>query len=233
MAAVIIGKASFTLAQVLYLTLGVLYLIHSLSIPVALQHSLRVVVGLMALGLIGFLAFQRYGLLSKLVHGLERFNIGRAKLQRLHQSLLPLEACLAVYYTSHLWRFLGSLGLHFLGFAFASVKTFLLLRLLLGSNAPQFAEAVTVTIVVTALDQFFFFVPSGLGTFEGIRFTVLSTLGIAQVYGLAFGLIARLEGLFWNGLGLLAYAICTHTALFPSSLRPVASAPPALPPTPS
>jgi glycosyltransferase 2 family protein len=233
MAAVIIGKAGFTLAQVLYLTLGVLYLIQHLAIPVTLQRSLRVAVGMMALGLIGFLAFQRYGLLSKLVHGLESFNIGRAKLQRLHQSLLPLEACLAVYYTSHLWRFIGSLVLHFLGFMFISVKTFLLLRLLLGSNAPQFAEAVTATVVIGALDQFFFFVPSGLGTFEGIRFTVLSTLGIAQVYGLAFGLIARLEGLFWNGLGLLAYAICTHTALFPSSIRPVASSPPALPPTSS
>jgi uncharacterized protein (TIRG00374 family) len=231
MASVIIGKASFTLAQVLYLMLGVLYLTQRLSIPVELQLSLRFTIGMIALGLIGFIAFQRYGLLSKLVHGLERFNIGRARLQRLHQHLLPLEAYLAVYYTSHLWRFVGSLLLHFLGFAFVSVKTLLLLRLLLSSNAPSFAEAVTATVVIAALDQIFFFVPGGLGTFEGIRFTVLSTLGIAQVYGLAFGLIARLESLFWNGLGLLAYALCTRTALFPSAVRPVASSPPALPPT--
>jgi glycosyltransferase 2 family protein len=231
MASVIIGKASFTLAQVLYLMLGVLYLTQRLSIPVELQLSLRFTIGMIALGLIGFIAFQRYGLLSKLVHGLERCNIGRARLQRLHQHLLPLEAYLAVYYTSHLWRFVGSLLLHFLGFAFVSVKTFLLLRLLLSSNAPSFAEAVTATVVIAALDQVFFFVPGGLGTFEGIRFTVLSTLGIAQVYGLAFGLIARLESLFWNGLGLLAYALCTRTALFPSAVRPVASSPPALPPT--
>src|SRR5262245_27706277 len=76
-----------------------------------------------------------------------------------------------------------------------------------------------------------FFVPGSLGTFEGIRFTVLSTLSIAQVYGLAFGLMARLEGLFWNGLGLLAYAVCTRPALVAKSIQAVAGPPPALPPT--
>jgi hypothetical protein len=85
-------------------------------------------------------------------------------------------------------------------------------------------------VLISALDQVFFFVPGNLGTFEGIRFAVLSTLGIAQVYGLAFGLMARLDSLFWNGLGLLAYAWCTRTALFSKPGQAVASLPPALPP---
>jgi len=233
MASVVIGKASFTLAQVLYLALGILYLTNRLPMPVELQLSLSLTIGGVALGLLGFVAFQRYGLLSKLVRWLESFNIGRARLQWLHQHLVPLEAHLAAYYTSHPWRFGGSLGLHFLAFAFGSIQIFLLLRLLLGSNAPQFAEAITVAVVIAALDQVFFFVPGGLGTFEGIRFTVLSTLGIAQVYGLAFGLISRLESLFWNGLGLLAYAWCTRTALFAKPGQAVTSQPPALPPAAS
>jgi hypothetical protein len=40
---------------------------------------------------------------------------------------------------------------------------------------------------------------------EGIRFSVLSGLGIAQFHGLTFGAIARIEQLVWIGLGLLAY----------------------------
>jgi uncharacterized membrane protein YbhN (UPF0104 family) len=72
-------------------------------------------------------------------------------------------------------------------------------------------EAIMATIAVAALDQVFFFVPGGLGTFEGVRFTILSSLGVAQVYGLAFGLMARLESLVWNGFGLLAYAWYTRT----------------------
>lgn len=231
MASVVIGKASFTLAQGLFLALGILYLTNRLTIPPELQLSLSLTVGVITLGLLGFVAFQRYGLFSKLVRWLEGFNIGRDRLQRLHQHLLPLEAHLAAYYTSHPWRFGGSLCLHFLGFVFISIQIFLLLRLLLGSHAPQFIDAVTATVVIAALDQVFFFVPGSLGTFEGIRFTVLSTLGIAQVYGLAFGLISRLENLFWNGLGLLAYVVCTRTALVSKPVKAAMNPPPALPPT--
>lgn len=230
-AAVVIDKASFTLAQMLYLALGILYLTGRLSIAAELRLSLSLIVGLILLGLLGFIAFQRYGLLSKLVHWLEGFNIARARLQRFYQCLLPLEAHLAAYYTSHPWWFGGSLGLHFLAFAFGSIQTFLLLRLLLGTDAPQLAEAVTAAVVIVALDQVCFFVPGSLGTFEGIRFTVLATLGIAPVHGLAFGLMARLEGLFWNGLGLLAYAWYTRIALLAKPVQPVVSPPPAWPPT--
>jgi uncharacterized protein (TIRG00374 family) len=232
-AAVCIGKASFTLAQMLYLALGSLYFTSRLSIPFEVQLSLSLTIGLISLGILSFMAVQRYGLCSKLVRWLGGFNIGRARFQRLQQHLVPLEAHLAAYYTSHPWRFGGSLVLHFLAFAFGSIQTFLLLRLLLGTDAPQLAEAVTATVLISALDQVFFFVPGRLGTLEGIRFAVLSSLGIAQVYGLAFGFMARLDSLFWNGLGLLAYAWCTRTALVPKPGTSVASAPPALPPTAS
>src|SRR5215471_19041675 len=230
-ASVMIDKASFVLAQMLYLALGLLYLSGRLVIPTKLRLSLGLVVGLLSLGLIGFVAFQRYGLLSKLVRWLDGLHIARARLHRLQQYLAPLEAQLAAYYTSHPWWFAGSLVLHFLAFAFGSIQTFLLLRLLLGTNAPPLTDAVTAAIVIVALDQMCFFVPGSVGTFEGIRFTVLSTLGVAQAYGLAFGLLSRLEGLFWNGLGLLVYALCTRTALLSRSVRPVVSPPPALPPT--
>ena len=60
-----------------------------------------------------------------------------------------------------------------------------------------------VAMAVAALDQMFFLVPARLGTLEGARVLVLSAVGIPQVFGLTFGLIARLESLFWNGIGLL------------------------------
>jgi len=186
---------------------------------------------LISLGLVGFITFQRYGLLSKLIHRLRRFNIGRARLDRLSQQLAPLEARLALYYTVHPWRFGCSLALHFIAFVFGNLQTFVLLRLLLGANAPSLTDAITVTVAIAALEQVFFFVPGSLGTLEGIRFTVLSGLGMAQVYGLAFGLIARLENLFWSGLGFCAYALCTRSSLFLPPVQAVRSHSTALPPT--
>lgn len=93
------------------------------------------------------------------------------------------------------WRFVRSLVLHFFAYTFQIVKTYILLRFLLGDGAPGLAEASMIAIAVSALDQVFFFVPGRLGTLEGARFVVLSALGIADIYGLAFGLIARAEQL--------------------------------------
>lgn len=209
-AAVVIDKASSTLANMFYVTLGMLYLTQHLPLPRELQLSLSITIGLISLGLIGFVAFQRYGLLSKLVHGLRRLRIGQERLRRLHQHLLPLDAQLVTYYTRYPWRFVCSLLWHFVAYTFDVVKTYIVLRLLLGESAPTFAEATIVAIGVTALDQMFFFVPGLIGTMEGARLMVLSALGVAQIYGLAFGIVARLEQLLWSGVGLLAYALCTR-----------------------
>ena len=231
-ATVVIDKASITLAQICHLALGTLYLTGRLPLPVAVQLGLWLTIGLIALGLVGFIVVQRYGLLSKVLGWLSDCNIGRARLERWRQHLIPLEASLAAYYIAHPWRFGASLGLHFGAFAFSNIQNFLSLRLLLGANAPGLAGAIMVTITVAALDQVFFFVPGGLGTFEGVRFTILSSLGVAQVSGLAFGLMARLEGLVWNGFGLLAYVWYTRTWRSLRRVQPKASSSTPAPPTP-
>ena len=69
-----------------------------------------------------------------------------------------------------------------------------------------------VAMAVAALDQMFFLVPARLGTLEGAR---VLAVGIPQVLGLTLGLIARLESLFWNGIGLLIYVLCTRRTCLP------------------
>lgn len=69
-AAVVVDKTSLTLAKMLYLALGMLYLTQHLPLVAELQLSLSLTIGLVSLGLIGFGVFQRYGLLSKLGRGL-------------------------------------------------------------------------------------------------------------------------------------------------------------------
>ena len=223
-AAVLIDKASFTMAQVVHLAIGTLYLTGRLPLPAAVQLGLGLTFGLIALGAAGFIAAQRYGLLSRCINWLSGFQRGQTRLERWQQQLLPLEASLAAYYIAHPWRFGLSLGLHFGAFAFSHVQTFLALRLLLGAHAPGWMATIMATITVAAVDQVFFFVPGGLGTLEGVRFTMLSRLGVAQGYGLAFGLMARLESLVWNGVGLLAYAWYTRTWYGLRRVRPVARA---------
>jgi uncharacterized protein (TIRG00374 family) len=220
MAAVVIDKASTALAKMFYLALGMLYLAQHLPLPGELQLSLSLTIGLISLGLIGFVVFQRYGALSKLVQYLGRLKIGQEWLQRLNRHLVPLDTQLMAYYTRYPWRFVRSLLLHFVAYTFDALKTYILLRLLLGASAPTIAEAIMVAVAVAALDQMFFFVPGRIGTLEGARFLVLSGLGVAQIYGLAFGLIARVEHLVWSGVGMLAYAWCTRFSSSPVVGKP-------------
>jgi glycosyltransferase 2 family protein len=231
MAAVVIDKASIALAQTLYLAVGLLYAMGQLPLPSELQLALSLTISMVLLGLLGFIAFQRYGLLSQLVYQLSRLPFAQARLHRLSQRLAPLDAQLMEYYAAHPGRFGGSLLLHCMGFLAAGLKTYVLLRLLLGTHAPGWSEAMMVAVVVAALDQMCFLVPARLGTLEGARVLVLSTVGITQVVGLAFGLIARLDSLFWNGIGLLTYALCTRQTFLAQSIRPIATASPTLPPS--
>jgi uncharacterized membrane protein YbhN (UPF0104 family) len=172
---------------------------------------------MISLGLLGFVALQRYGLSSKLVSHVSRLRYAPARLQQVSQQLASLDVQLMAYYTAHPWRFGRSLLLHFIAFLCAASKTYILLRLLLGDQAPDWSAAFMVAVVVAALDQMFFLVPARLGTLEGARVLVLSTVGITQVFGLAFGLIARLDSLFWNGIGLVLYALYTRRPVLTQS----------------
>ncbi len=208
MAAVVIDKTSIALGQIGYLNVGTLYVAGHLPLPAGAQRGVHLTTVLIALVLGGFIVCQRYGLLSTFVQGLGVFKYGQARLHRLSQRLTLLDAHLGTYYKAHPWRFGRSVLLHFLAFVFDAMQTYILLCLLLGESAPGFFTAIGAAVAVAILEQIFFFVPGRLGTMEGIRFTVLSALGIGDVYALAFGLVARLHQLFWNSLGLLAYAVC-------------------------
>jgi uncharacterized protein (TIRG00374 family) len=222
-AAVVIDKASITLAQMCYLAFGLVYALGHLPLSSALQWTLSLTMSLISLGVLGFIAAQRYQLLSKLVSKVSHLKCAPARLHQLSQHLAPLDTHLKAYYTTHPWRFGGSLLLHFIAFVCTGFKTYILLRLLLGQQAPGLVEALMVTVTVAALDQMFFLVPARLGTLEGTRVLVLSAVGITQVIGLTFGLIVRLESLFWNGLGLLIYVLCTRRTFLARSARSVAA----------
>jgi uncharacterized protein (TIRG00374 family) len=209
-AAVVIDKASSGFAKMLYLSMGMVFITQHLPLPTELQLSLSVSIGLILLGFSGFIVFQWRGLLSKFVRCLERWGVWPRLLQRAGKYTRLLDEQLVAYYEHHPWRFVVSLLLHFSAHVSRIFKTWVLLYLLLGKDVPGFTEAVMVTVALAALDQMFFFVPGRVGTLEGARFIVLSSLGISQIYALAFAVIARMEQLVWSGVGMVIYASLVH-----------------------
>lgn len=219
-AAVTIGKSSSALAQMIYLACGIFFLMKRLSLPAELKRTVVLTLSLFTLGVLMLIVLQRYGGMSKLVQLIGRMGVIPSFFHRLQHRVTALESQWVIYYTSHPWRFARSVALHVLGFVSDAFRTYILFRLLLGDSAPALTDALLVAVAVSALQQIFFFVPGNIGTLEGIRFTVLSAFGVAEVYGFAFGLVARIESLCWNGIGLIAYALCTR---WPLLLQPAAS----------
>jgi glycosyltransferase 2 family protein len=208
-AAVVIDKASVTLAQVVYLAVGTLCLAAYVPMPAPLRGSVRGSLGVVTLGLGGCILCQRYGILSHFVPGLRYLHVSQAVCQRWRERLAAFETDLGTFYGQYPWRCVRSVGWHVLALLCDAIQTYLLLELILDAQAPGLARSLMVVVAVATLEQMFFFVSGSLGTLEVIRFTVLSAVGIAQVSGLAFGLVARLHNVFWNGLGLVADALCT------------------------
>src|SRR5262245_21659964 len=64
-AAVVIDKASLTLAQLVYLVVGMLCVARSFPLPTAVRWSVTSSMGVITVGLVGFLVCQRYGMLSR------------------------------------------------------------------------------------------------------------------------------------------------------------------------
>ena len=218
-ASVVIKKASGAVEETLYSIIGLLYLAYHLSLPMPLRLSIGLSLGLIVLGVSGFLIFQYCGLLSKVVERLASINFFRNALMRLMPYVSSLDAHLTTYYAQHPRRFIASLALHVMEDFARIIKTYVLLLYLLGDLAPTLAKTAIITVAISTLDLLFFFVPGGIGTYEGARFIVLSALGVSQVYSLAFGLLARVDQLAWSGLGLLAYAACSRY-LLPQSRPP-------------
>lgn len=213
LAAVVIDKASISVAKMAYLSLGLAYLMHYLPLPWEVKLSLAITVGLISLGVLMFVAFQKYGVLARILPRLEDRGLGEKWVGWITRHLLPVEEELVEFYKQYPGRFVLSLSLHFSSYIFRIFRTYILFLLLLGADAPGFKEAAMVTVAVAALDQMFFFVPGRVGTMEGARYLVLTMLGATQAYGLAYALVSRVDQLVWSGVGLAAYGLCTR--LFP------------------
>ena len=70
-------------------------------------------------------------------------------------------------------------------------------------RSPVSAQtAVTIAVLMVAVEGFFFFVPGRAGILEGGLYAIFSVLGLDPVLGFSLALVRRLRELAWAALGL-------------------------------
>lgn len=206
-ASVIIAKTTITIAQALFLLLGI-------GLAWALQADSRLVVGMLWLLLVeavctgGFFLVQFAGLLTRGARLVTRFGAAQALASAEH--LEHLDRTLQHYYRRHWRRFSLSIIFHLLGWTLGVLEALLIMRVL---GIPASAAIATLIEALGSAVRFAtFFVPGSLGALEGANTAAFGMLGLGASAGLAFSLVRRGRQIVWIGIGLVVLAVSRASA---------------------
>ena len=201
LASVVTAKTTMTIAQVLFILLGIGL---SFWILGASEHHVMaalVSLGLLAFGVLLFVIVQRYGMARGLLRLLQVCRIRMKILEERKAKLEELDATIRNFYIHHRRTFYVASTTFFVAWMLESLEVYAILYFL---NAPV---DVLTSISLAALTVFIkgstFFIPGSLGAQEGGYVLLLLAYGYPDVTGITFALIRRLRELLWIGIGLM------------------------------
>ncbi|RMH38280.1 MAG: TIGR00374 family protein [Nitrospirae bacterium] len=200
LASVITAKTTMTMAQVLFILLG-------MGLAVGLlgsvdHHLMAMIVSLMLLGFgVGmFVAFQRYGLVMGCVALLERVGIRIAYLEQRKAKLRDLDRMIQSFYTHHARTFYLALCTFFLAWMTEALEVYAILYFL--GQETDILASVSLAALTVLIKGGTFFIPGSLGAQEGGYVLLLMMFGYSEITGVTFALVRRLREILWILIGL-------------------------------
>ena len=193
---VVIAKTTITIAQALFLVIGVVLAWTSLATDSRVIGIMTWLLVVEILAVAGFVGVQVVGIVGRAGRALEWFGV----VQR-DGSTQRLDAALRDYYRRD-WRRLSlSTFFHLAGWLLGAVEAYLILYFL------QIPAGLVLAIVVEALGAGVrfaaFMVPASLGAFESANAAAFEAMGLGAGAGLAFSFVRRARQLVWIVIGLL------------------------------
>ncbi len=195
-ASVVIAKTASTMAQVLFLTLGLILAETTVSMNGRIVSGMLGLVALEILLVGGFLGTQLAGLVRRAGRLLARGGLIE---ETSHAE--RLDASLRRFYR-HQWpRFLLSVAFHLGGWMLGVLETMVILWVL---DIPvRVGTAAVIEALGSGVRFATFVVPGSVGVLEGANAGVFAALGLGASAGLAFSLVRRARQVVWIGVGLL------------------------------
>lgn len=200
-ASIAVAKISQSVAQVVFIVVGLLFVLAATPLPAGLRTALVAVVGGFAAVVALAVVLQRRGLFTA-GFGLAR-RLGLPAPSRIGERLTHLDREIAGIYDEP-WSFALSVTGFWVGWLFGLLEIYLLLHFLdAGASLPR---ALTIETFSVTIDAVLFFVPAKAGTQEGGKMLIFQLLGLDPTKGLALGLARRIRELTWAGVGLTLLA---------------------------
>jgi glycosyltransferase 2 family protein len=193
---VVIAKTTLTIAQALFLLIGVALAWSLLATDSRVISAMVWLLVVEIAAVAGFVGVQVMGIVGRAGRLLQRFGV----VQR-QDYAQRLDAALRDYYRRD-WRRLSlSTGFHLAGWLLGAVEAYLILFFL---AIP--ADLVTATVIeaLGAGVRFAaFLVPASLGAFESANAAAFEAMGLGAGAGLAFSFVRRARQVAWIGIGLV------------------------------
>jgi uncharacterized protein (TIRG00374 family) len=204
LASVITAKTTMTIAQVLFILLGIglaFGLVGASGDSHAPLLAALVGGGLLLFGIALFVMVQRIGLFLGLLNVLRWCRIRIPYLESREDKLRELDRTILDFYTRDRRAFLLSIGFFFLGWLAEALEVYAILWFIGGPSVSPLAA-----IAIGALSVFIkggtFFIPGSLGAQEGGNLLILVAFGYSDVTGITFALLRRVRELVWIAIGL-------------------------------
>jgi hypothetical protein len=201
--AVIIGKLSYALAQLIFVVAGSVVILYGVDLPVGVWIAVLGGSSVLGAGIIGFLLVQKYGKLGAVIRWAVSRKVGGRALKNAAEGITQVDQSLKVFYREQPRDLPLSMLWHIAGLTCGIVQSWYFLYLLTGQSSLLMGAG--VWFLGSWLDLMSFAVPFNIGVLEATRVAVFRVLGFQSALGLTFGVSLRIEQMFWAGVGLLIY----------------------------
>jgi uncharacterized protein (TIRG00374 family) len=193
---VVIAKTTTTIAQALFLLIGVALAWVLLATDSRLIGAMLWLLVVEVAAVAGFVGVQVAGIVGRAGRLLAWFGVVAPG-----DHARRLDAALRDYYRRDWRRLAWSTGFHLAGWLLGAVEAFVILHFL---GVPADLVAATVIEALGAGVRFAtFLVPASLGAFESANAAAFAAMGLGAGAGLAFSFVRRARQLVWIVIGLV------------------------------
>jgi uncharacterized protein (TIRG00374 family) len=202
LASVIVAKTTITIAQGIFLLLGVVVAWSTILQGSLLFYGMLWLLALETIGLSLFVLVQTRGMLGWAGRLLDRLGIGAV---RGRSTLGRVDDALGQFYRTAPGRLALSIAFHFGAWSLGSLETWLILRFL--GVEVSFATATVIEAFGTAIKVATFLIPASLGALEGGFLATFVALGLSAPAAISFSLVRRVREVVWIAIGLVVFAL--------------------------
>ena len=196
---VVAAKTTITIAELLFLSLGLAVIATQVAVESTLVASAAVGVLMLCVAVAAIVAWQRTGLFRPFVWLSKRLGMFTALRYRYEQVLSRTDVLLREYWNNQPRLYLSGIG-YFLAWLSGALEAWAFLSILGISN--DFLSALLIQVWLVLVTRLTAFIPGNVGAHEAATVMMFSFLGLGTDSAIAFALLRRIRQIVWIALGL-------------------------------